>query len=65
MTCGGETTAIIICLDDDELIINRSNSDVIARLEAENFLIHDLELNEFAKEMGGPNCLIIPVERSL
>jgi dimethylargininase len=61
--CGGETTANIICLGDDELIINKSNFDVIARLEAENFFIHDLNLSEFAKGMGGPNCLIMPVER--
>ncbi len=64
VTCGGETTANIICLGDNELIVNRSNSDVIADLEAEKFLIHDLDLSEFAKGMGGPNCLIMPVERS-
>ena len=64
VACGGETTANIICLGDDELIVNRSNSDVIACLEAENFLVHDLDLSEFAKGMGGPNCLIMPVERS-
>ena len=63
MHCGGETTANIICLGDDELIINRSNFDVIARLEAENFVVQDLNLSEFAKGMGGPNCLIMPVER--
>jgi dimethylargininase len=62
VTCGGETTANIICLGDGELIVNRSNSSVIARLEAENFLVHDLDLSEFAKGMGGPNCLIMPVE---
>ena len=61
--CGGEITANIICLGDGELIVNRSNSDVIARLEAENFIIHDINLSEFAKGMGGPNCLIMPVER--
>lgn len=64
VTCGGETTANIICLGDDELIVDRSNSGVIACLEAENFLVHDLDLSEFAKGMGGPNCLIMPVERS-
>jgi len=65
VTCGGETTANIICLGNGELIVNRSNSSVISRLEAENFLVHDLDLSEFAKGMGGPNCLIMPVERSL
>jgi len=61
--CGGETTANIICLGDGELIVNRSNSEVISRLKAEKFVVHDLNLSEFAKGMGGPNCLIMPVER--
>ena len=64
VACGGGRTANIICLGDGELIVNRSNSDVIVRLEAENFLVHGLDLSEFAKGMGGPNCLIMPVERS-
>ena len=64
VACGGETTANIICLGDNQLIVNRSNFAVISRLEAENFRVHDLDLSEFAKGMGGPNCLIMPVERS-
>ncbi len=43
--------------------MNRSNSIVIERLEAENYIVHNLDLGEFAKGMGGPNCLIMPVER--
>ena len=62
-SCGGDTTANIICLGDRELIVNRSNSIVIHRLEAEGYIVHDLDLGEFAKGMGGPNCLIMPVER--
>jgi len=61
--CGEEATANIICLGNNELIINQSNSDVITRLKAEKFIVHDLDLSEFAKGMGGPNCLIMPVER--
>ena len=64
ITCGGETTANIICLGNNELIINRSNSVVIELLERENFVVHNLDLGEFAKGMGGPNCLIMPIERS-
>jgi len=61
--CGGDTTANIICLGDKELIINCSNLIVIDRLEAERYIVHNLELDEFAKGMGGPNCLIMPIER--
>ncbi len=61
--CGGNTTANIICLGDQELIINRSNTEVIGSLENKGFIIHSLDLGEFAKGMGGPNCLIMPVER--
>jgi len=61
--CGGDTAANIICLGDKELIVNRSNTLVIARLEAEGYKVHNLDLGEFAKGMGGPNCLIMPVKR--
>ena len=63
ISCGGDTTANIICLGDKELIVNRSNAIVIDRLEAERYMVHNLDLGEFAKGMGGPNCLIMPVER--
>lgn len=63
ISCGGNTTAKIICLGNKELIINRSNSTVIDRLEAESYIVHNLDLSEFAKGMGGPNCLIMPVTR--
>ena len=62
-SCGGNTTANIICLGDQELIINRSNTEVIERLESEGYIVHNLDLGEFAKGMGGPNCLIMPVKR--
>jgi len=63
ISCGGDTTANIICLGDRELIVNCSNSIVIDRLEDERYIVHNLDLGEFAKGMGGPNCLIMPVER--
>jgi dimethylargininase len=63
ISCGGDTTANIICLGDQELIVNRSNADVIERLRCEGYIIHNLDLSEFAKGMGGPNCLIMPVKR--
>jgi N-dimethylarginine dimethylaminohydrolase len=53
ISCGGDTTANIICLGDNELIVNRSNSIVIECLEAEKYVVHNLDLGEFAKGMGG------------
>jgi dimethylargininase len=61
--CGGDTTANTICLGDGELIVNRSNDLVIQRLEAAGYKVCALDLSEFAKGMGGPNCLIMPVRR--
>jgi len=63
ISCGADTTANIICLGDKELIINRSNAIVIDQLKAEGYIVHNLDLAEFAKGMGGPNCLIMPVIR--
>lgn len=63
ISCGGDTTANIICLGDQELIINRSNAEVKERLGSEGYIVHNLDLSEFAKGMGGPNCLIMPVKR--
>ena len=61
--CGGDTTANIICLGDGELIVNRSNTRVKDRLERDGYTVHALDLGEFAKGMGGPNCLIMPIAR--
>ncbi len=38
ISCGGDTTANIICLGDQELIINRLNAKVIERLENEGYM---------------------------
>lgn len=61
--CEGRTTANIICLGDNEVIVERSNREVIARLGDAGLVVHGLDLSEFAKGTGGPNCLIMPVER--
>lgn len=60
---GGDVTANIICLGDNELIINASNTTVNKLLSKHGFKIHTLNLEEFAKGMGGPNCLIMPTQR--
>ena len=64
MSFGGESTANIICLGSGEVIANRSNREAIDLLTQRGFTIHDLDLSEFAKGTGGPNCLIMPVDRS-
>jgi N-dimethylarginine dimethylaminohydrolase len=63
VSCAGRTTANVLCLGDSELIVERSNREVIEQLEANGLVVHDLNLSEFAKGTGGPNCLIMPVER--
>lgn len=63
VACDGSSTANIIYLGENELIVERSNRAVMERLEANGLKIHDLDLSEFAKGSGGPNCLIMPVER--
>jgi dimethylargininase len=62
--CGGSTTANIICLGPDEVIVGRSNRRIAAQLKAQGVVVHPLDLSEFVKGSGGPNCLIMPAERS-
>ncbi|MBT3189286.1 MAG: hypothetical protein HN736_18720 [Anaerolineae bacterium] len=61
--CGGDTTANMICLGDNNVLVNASNKIVIKKLREHGMKVHVLDLEEFAKGMGGPNCLIMPVER--
>ena len=63
VSCDGLTTANIICLGDNEAIVERSNREVMKQLELSGLIVHDLDLSEFVKGAGGPNCLILPVER--
>jgi dimethylargininase len=61
--CGGTTTANIICLGGNEVIVGRSNQEVASQLKAYGVVVHELDLSEFVKGSGGPNCLILPVQR--
>jgi dimethylargininase len=63
MRCDGPTTANVICLGGNEVIVERSNEEVGRQLEAQGLRVHLLDLSEFVKGSGGPNCLILPVER--
>lgn len=57
------STANIICLGDNNVIIGDSNTGAIECLEKQNVTIHKLAISEFVKGAGGPNCLIMPVTR--
>jgi dimethylargininase len=59
----GTTTANIICLGDGELIVGDTNLEAIHCLNEEQFTIHLIDISEFVKGAGGPNCLIMPLTR--
>ena len=61
--CARGTTANIICLGGNEVIVERSNQKVTEELTSEGIVVRELDLSEFVKGSGGPNCLILPVER--
>lgn len=63
VVCAGDTTANVICLGGNEVIVERSNQEVTRQLQARGVVVHQLELSEFVKGSGGPNCLILPVDR--
>ncbi|MCP3953969.1 MAG: amidinotransferase [Desulfobacterales bacterium] len=64
LSCYESATANIICLGPAECIVDNANSRVIEKLETNGTTVHALDLSEFAKGTGGPNCLIMPVERT-
>ena len=57
------STANIICLGDGELIVDNTNQGAIDALDGDEFNLHLINVSEFVKGSGGPNCLIMPVER--
>ena len=63
VTSGPNATANVIYLGDDEVIVNEQNSVVQEVLAREGYTVHALQLSEFARGMGGPNCLIMPIDR--
>lgn len=54
----------VICLGDGEVIADAANEGAVAVLESHGLTVHRLDLGEFAKGIGGPTCLILPVERA-
>ena len=63
IVCAGGVTANVICLGENEVIVERSNQETVKQLKAQGLVVHELDLSEFVKGSGGPNCLILPVER--
>jgi dimethylargininase len=57
------STANIICLGDNKVIVGESNTGALKCLERLDVNIHKLAISEFVKGAGGPNCLIMPVTR--
>jgi|WetSurMetagenome_2_1015567.scaffolds.fasta_scaffold26448_2 dimethylargininase len=53
-----------ICLGPNEIILPRTNEQGLETAMQQKIRVHALELSEFSKGMGGPNCLIMPLERS-
>lgn len=62
MPCQGHNVNFI-CLAPDEIIVPATNLPVIEAAEKHRVRAHVLDLSEFAKGTGGPNCLILPIER--
>jgi len=63
INCNTFASANVICLGDNELIVDRTNTVTIKGLERAGMAVHTVDLSEFAKGRGGPSCLILPVER--
>jgi dimethylargininase len=53
----------VICLGERELIADSANRHAIEILAGRDFTVHAIDLSEFTKGVGGPTCLILPVER--
>jgi N-dimethylarginine dimethylaminohydrolase len=64
LSCYESATANLICLGPAVCIVDRANFRVIEKLTNAGTTVHALDLSEFTKGTGGPNCLIMPVERS-
>jgi dimethylargininase len=59
----GEFNVNFICLGPNSILAPTANLGVIRRAEALGLNVHVVDLSEFWKGTGGPNCLIMPLER--
>lgn len=55
--------ANIICLGGGRLIVARANQGALEALDGRGLSVEAVEVSEFAKGAGGPNCLIMPLDR--
>ncbi|MBN1272742.1 MAG: amidinotransferase [Candidatus Aminicenantes bacterium] len=53
----------LICLGESEIIAPAENPELIHITRQAGIHVHEVELSEFAKGAGGPNCLILPIKR--
>ena len=58
-----EFNANFICLGKEEIIAPAANVEVVNLAQEHGVKVHSIDLSEFAKGSGGPNCLIMPVVR--
>lgn len=60
----GPSTANVICLGDNQVIVNQAeNREAMETLAGQGVTVHGIDLSEFRKGTGGPTCLILPVTR--
>jgi dimethylargininase len=59
----GEFNVNFISLGSNSILAPASNLGIIEKTEALGLNVHVVDLSEFWKGTGGPNCLIMPLER--
>jgi dimethylargininase len=64
IACSEATSANVIALGNNEVIVEKSCVVAAKALEKAGFFIHLVDFSEFVKGRGGPTCLILPVDRS-
>ncbi len=58
-----ESNVNFICLGENEIIAPRANREAVKIARDAGVRVHDVDVSEFAKGAGGPNCLVMPLER--
>jgi dimethylargininase len=52
-----------ICLGENEIIAPLANTEAVKIARDAGVRVRDVDVSEFAKGAGGPNCLVMPLER--
>jgi len=63
ISCSYSVSSNVICLGNEEVIVEKKNSVAAKALRDARYKVHTLDLSEFVKGRGGPTCLILPVDR--